>query len=438
MNIASSDVQDNTQKLHLLGISHKTANIEIREKFFLNEKQIKKILSLIHQEVFVKEVFILSTCNRTEYYIVANESDNTFKALQKMLLHPYPDIHKDDFSLFYYKTHQDAISHLFQLACGLDSIILGETQIFGQLKSAYKMAQEQGVTHIYLNKLIHAVIEAGKHIRHHTNISAGSTSIASAIIELTSKIFKDFKDKTVLFIGAGKMGQLTMQYFFKQGIKKLLLWNRTVSTAQKLAEKFSAEVISLEALPALITDIDIIVCSTSYQGYLIDYSMIAKHMQNCIRPLLLIDMAVPRNIDPKIRDLQEVFLYDIDSLQNIILDSTQKRQQAIPYAIKVIQQKTHEFIQWSSYLRIRPTILQLKQRVYEYVEETIERTYIDNEMYSQEDLRNSLNHMAKKILKMPIVHLQEYISNDIDGEIRIDVLKEIFDLQSLKNFDENK
>lgn len=334
--------------LTLIGISYKTAPIEIREAVaFSKEEQAFLIRQLNHQFSF-KGIMILSTCNRTEIYL-SGESSADITAVRNWL-NEYKDcLYFTDDGYFYVLQGKEAIVHFFQVISGLDSQILGEPQITGQVKEAYRLAYSCGGSDTFLNKLINFGLQAQKKVRRETFLSAGAVSVSYAAVELSRKIFTELKKQNIMLIGAGETVELAAQHFREKGVGRILVVNRTLEKAQTLAAKFSGEAYTLDDLPALLGEVDILLSATSSPGYILTREMVEKHQKNRpYKPLFLIDLAIPRDIDPAVDRLDSIYLYNLDDLEEIVQANLAKRKQELPRAKKIILQSVESFVQWFS------------------------------------------------------------------------------------------
>ena len=309
--------------LYTLGINHR-APVELREKFAFTGEQLKQDLQRLKQIPAVNEAVLLSTCNRTEIYTVTPDRE---PLLQWLSQH-----HALDFSQFmhfsYFYEEQESIRHLLRVASGLDSVVLGEPQILGQMKQAYQIAEEMGVVGNYFKRLFPSVFSVAKHIRSKTDIGKLPVSMAYAVMQMGKQIFSHIEDCQVLLIGAGESIELVATYLHRQGVKKLTVANRTVEKARQLAELFQGRAIRIADVPACLQESDIVVTATASQLPILGKGLLEtvikkrKH-----RPLLMIDLAVPRDIEPEVAELEDIYLYNIDSLKNIIEQNLKSREE---------------------------------------------------------------------------------------------------------------
>lgn len=324
--------------IQILGLSHKSAPIEIRERVSFSSKNIFEALDSLKRYGSIEEGLILSTCNRVELYLVVKDSGGGFKAGGEFL----SDFHRIEPAYFrkylYLLSDREAISHLFRVASSLDSMVIGEAQIFGQLKEAYMKARQVKSAGRILSKLFDEAIRVGKKIRTETRIGVGAVSVSSAAIALAKKIFGSLEDKKILIIGAGKIAELAVENLYSQGVKTVLVANRTFTNAQELARIFGGTAIKFEGVCEYMKDADIIISSTSAPHFIIKREQIEEVMrQRNQRPLFLIDLGLPRNISPDINFIDNVHLYNIDDLGGVCNANIKERLREARKAEQIIE-----------------------------------------------------------------------------------------------------
>jgi len=333
--------------MYIIGINHKTAPIEIREKFFLNASQQDLLLSELKSNPAVSEAFVLSTCNRTEVYIkrIDESSDMGFvipliARIKKIQLGSEYTKH------LYSYTGDEAIEHLMRVTTGLDSLVLGEKQIIGQVKTAVERARQLTMLSKFFNLLTNSAIRAGKKAQSETDISCGGSSVSWAAINMAEQNLGSLKDKSILIIGAGKMGELALAQIHDKGADKIYLMNRTGEKAETLAEKFSGIPVSFMDTKEVLGQVDICICSAGAPHYILDKNMMSAIMaQRNGRKLLLMDISMPRNIDPLAATVEGVTLLTIDDLDKVVGDNMRKRQASVVMVEAIIAQKIFEFHQ---------------------------------------------------------------------------------------------
>jgi glutamyl-tRNA reductase len=326
---------------NILGINHKTAPVALREKVAFSEERLLAALRTLRQESGVAEVVILSTCNRTELYWAGSASGPDLT----QWLERHHGASLDLASNVYVHQERHAVAHAFSVASGLDSMVLGEAQILGQLKEAYRVAQQAGSTGPALNKLFQAAFSTAKRVRTETRIGANAVSLASATVSLARRMFADFGSLTALLIGAGEMIALTARHLSTQGIKRMVIANRTLPRAQTLATELKAYAVPLTDIPAELAAADIVISCTGSPVPIITKALAEAAVRaRRRRPIFMVDLAVPRDIDPAISELEDVYLFSIDDLQQLIDENRQQREVAADGARIVIDEEVARFL----------------------------------------------------------------------------------------------
>ncbi len=324
----------------VLGLSHHSSPVELRERFAFAEARVPAVLQLMREEGLVNEAVILSTCNRVEIYASTSlDSARAFAELKEFLVtcHDYRDPLTDE---IYALSEPQSIHHLFKVACGLDSMVLGETEILGQLKKAYDLALQHQHTGPRLNKAFQRAFNVAKHVRTETSIQRGSISVGSVAVELAEKIFSSLDDRHVMVIGAGDTSEKTARALLSRGAKSIIVANRSFDRAQALATEFGGRAVNFDDWSNEFAQIDIVISSTAAPHHILNRAKLEpliKLRKN--RPLLLVDIAVPRDIDPEVNLMPNVFLYNIDDLQAIAEDYLQQRKEEIVRCEKIIVEK---------------------------------------------------------------------------------------------------
>ncbi len=325
-----------------LGVNHESAPVEIRERMAFAHKNLAECLHEIQALETIDEVVVLSTCNRVEIYAATQQKEHSFDQLQQ-----YLDRHFEmrvGEVVDFYKLHNEAAArHLFSVAGGLDSMVLGETEIFGQVKQAYADAQNAGATSRTLNKLFQQTFRAGKLIRSSTQLTRGATSVGSVAVDLAEKIFGDLTECRVMLIGAGDMSRRTAKSLRSRGAKSITVSNRSYEHAVDLAQEMDGKAIPFDQWSDSLKEVDIIVSSTAAPHHVILAEMISAAMpQRGHQPLFVIDIAVPRDVDPAVRDIENVYLYDIDALEGIAADTRNDRKKQVAFCEQVLNQFIEE------------------------------------------------------------------------------------------------
>jgi len=334
----------------VIGLSHHSSPVELRERFAFAEAKIPDALKSLRASGVADEAVVLSTCNRVEIYAAtALEPARAIAELKQFLvtLHAYDAALGDE---LYTLAEPQSLQHLFQVACGLDSMVLGETEILGQLKKAYDLAFQHKHTGARLNKAFQRAFHVAKHVRTETNIQRGSVSVASVAVELAEKIFNSLQDREVLVIGAGETSEKTARALLSRGARGVVFANRSPDRAVALAAELGGRAVSFDDWGAEFQKIDIAVSSTSAPHHILDRARLEPLMQaRQQRPLLLIDIAVPRDIDPEVNFLENVYLYNIDDLQAIAADHLKQRREEIVKCEAIIAEKVKALLDRKSF-----------------------------------------------------------------------------------------
>ena len=349
----------------LVGLNHKTAPIEVRERLAFGETHISDALSRLVDHMAVDEGIIVSTCNRVE--LVASAPTDAEEGINRLTgflsdFHRLPTNALD--AHLYRHTHTDAIKHVFRVASSLDSLVIGESQILGQMKEAYKQAVDAGTVGRVLSQLMHRALSVAKRIRTETAISQKPVSISSVAVELARKVHGDLSDNTLLLVGAGEMGELAARNLMENGAGKLIVTNRTTERAEEIAREFGCGAVNFEALYDILPSADIVICSTNASDYVIRSAEARRSLKSRRRgPLLFIDISVPRNIDPAIADIEDAFLFDVDDLQSVVNANLGEREREARTAEVIVESEVRHFINHMRSLDIGPNILEVKELI---------------------------------------------------------------------------
>jgi len=417
----------------LVGLSHNTAPVEIRERLSFSGEQLTAGISRLRAHEEILECVILSTCNRVEVYTTV-EKPELGVARVKDFLHAYqPDISLERITQHLY-THKNegVVRHLFRVASSLDSMVIGETQILGQVKDAFDCALLNKTTGVVLNKLFKKSIFTAKRVRTETRIGESAVSISFAAVELAKKIFSNLRSKTGMLIGAGEMGELAAQNLVNSGIKEIVVSNRNYDRALDLARSYNGRVARFEDFLQEMVNVDVVICSTGAPNYVIrfeDVQDIIHRRKN--RPLFFIDISVPRNIDPEINKIGNVFLYDIDDLQAVVETNLKARKEEAEKGEKIVAEEVGKFTQWFKSLEVVPTIIALKDKVEEIRRKELERTMGRLRSLSPEEVQiidGLTNTIINKILHNPLVALK-LEAHSTNGLLYAEAVRKLFDLE---------
>ena len=334
--------------IEILSINHQKAPVAIREKVAFAQGELVPAISALLTFKEIKGCVIFSTCNRSEIY-VSHDSKNIRDVLIKFLAssHGIDYLSLQEY-VSYYEANE-AVQHICNVACGLESLVLGEPQIFGQLKDAYQLSKNEKALDKILEKLFQHVFKTAKKVRTDTNIGSSPVSVAYCAVKLSEKIFTNLSNQTVLLIGAGEMIELSAQHLSKRGVKKMIFANRTIENAQPIAIKYEAEAISLKSLSENLHRADIVISSTAAPIPIIGKGLIETVLhQRKHKPMLLIDLAIPRDIEPEANQLEDIFLYSVDDLQQIANSNLEERLKEKVLAKEIINEKSVDFIEWAN------------------------------------------------------------------------------------------
>lgn len=347
----------------VIGLNHRTAPVEVREHFWISESRRYEALLHLGQAEGVEEVVVIATCNRTEFVLWASDASLAANSVLRFLSHDYK-LRLCEWKHFYRLLDDDALEHIFRVASSLDSMVLGEPEIVGQVKAAWKLAQQVHTTGRYLDVVLQKALTVSKRVRNETAIGASAVSVPYAAVELAKQIFGSLQDRKVLLMGAGKMSELSARYLVNQGAKSVHVINRTYEHAAELAQKLGGIPVAFEDRWQHLVEADIVISSTSCPHTILGREEAEGiHAQREERPLCLIDIAVPRDIDPGVRSVPGVFLYDIDDLEEVVKRNAGERELAAVDAQKIIAVEVKDFHRKLLAERIVPTIVALRLRL---------------------------------------------------------------------------
>lgn len=397
--------------LILLGLNHKTAPLEIRERFAYGEDQVPDLLKRICEPPGIDELAMLSTCNRTEIYAVTQEPS----LCRSRLLELFQGQGHPDF--LYLQKDDEAIKHLFQVSSGLDSLVLGENQILAQVRQAFTVAQRARTTGPLLDKLFPWALKVGKLARSQTRICQGAASVAAAAVELAQMIFEDLKGRRVLLLGAGKMTQAALKLLQNSGVERIRVVNRTLARAEELAARCGGEAAPFEDLDKAVLDIDILIASTGAPHYVVSRQRLAAIMaQRRGRPLFMVDIAVPRDLEPSCQELDNVYLYNIDDLQSVVAENLARRQSEVQKVLRIVDLEYQEFSRYLESRKAGEAIRALRE-AFENVRQQ-ELTRFQGQLGPEESARleQFSQALVNKLLHRPTLQLKKMSSAGVPGE----------------------
>ena len=417
----------------VVGLSHKTAPVEIRERVAFAPTAMEKPLRKVVAQPAIAEGIIVSTCNRVELYASSRDGAAGTAQLRRFLaeFHQVP-LDELEPHLYVYQG-EEAIRHVFRVASSLDSMVIGEPQILGQIKTAYGYAAEFKTAGLILNRFLHKAFSVAKRVRTETEIASNAVSVSFAAVELARKIFGTLDGKKVMLIGAGEMCELAARHFLNNGVSSVSVTNRTFERAVKLAEEFQGRAIAFDAFPEHLHQADIILTSTGAPTFILGH----KKMEEVIRlrknrPMFLIDIAVPRDIDPRVNDIDNIYLYDVDDLQGVVQANLKERQREARKAEAIVEEEIGQFYRWLSSLDVVPTIVALRKRFEEVRRGELEKTFAnlrdlgDRERKAIEALTGAI---INKILHQPTTLLKQ-AQNDNGSADYVDAVRALFNLES--------
>jgi glutamyl-tRNA reductase len=418
-----------------IGISHTTASVEIREKMWMSADEIRGALAGL-RERFFRECIIVSTCNRTEVYGITPEVTVDDAELRRFLIEFKGAREAVTPDHFFGNYAGGAVNHLFRVAAGIDSMVIGDIQILSQVKEAFQIARDMEILGPVMNRLMQATLHVGKRVRSETAIGEGAVSVSYAAVELASKIFEDLSRKSALMIGAGETGELTVKHLIGKGIGDLQIANRTRERAETLVAQLGGRVVDYDHIADALRTADIVITSVTSPTYVVSPADVQKVMkQRSHNPLFLIDIGVPRNIDPAARKIDNVFLYDIDNLSAIVDRNVERRSAEIPRVTGIIREEMVEFFRWHNSLQVGPTIHDLREALEGIRREEVEKN-INRFAPQDRDLVELLTkRIVNKILHQPVTALKSGAGNGKGPEVvqRIKTLRELFGMPSAKD-----
>ncbi|MCX7817414.1 MAG: glutamyl-tRNA reductase [Syntrophales bacterium] len=416
----------------LAGLNHRTAPVEIRERLNIALCEENNPLEFFKEKACISEVLCLITCNRVEILATTEKIGEAESVLKHSLLQHTNLLWDDLFRCVYVYYNEEAVRHLFRVASSLDSMIVGEPQILGQVKDAYRAAVEHGTAGVLLNRILHHAFRTAKRVRSETGIANNAVSVSFAAVQLAKKIFGRLKGKTVLVIGAGEMSELTVRHLMKNGADSLIITNRTYERAVELARVFGGEVFEFSRIGEALEKSDIVISSTGAPGFLISRDIITSVMRNRRHRLLfIIDIAVPRDVDPNVGLIDNVFLFNIDDLQEIADENMNIRREEATKAERIVEEEVEKFRKWFNSLDAVPTIVALRRKVESIVEGELARASSWLKSLEEKDRQEVdilIRSIINKVLHDPMVALKE-MCYDRAGKPYVAAVRRIFRLQ---------
>jgi glutamyl-tRNA reductase len=412
--------------LQIFGLNHNTAPVEIREQVIFSGDEVTRALAALLELDGIDEAVLLSTCNRTEFYVVSNDGgsdvlQNWLKSDQKL----NAEAAKALFTL----DKDEAIRHIFRVACGLDSVVLGEPQILGQLKDAYRQAQQAGTVGSRLSRLMQHTFSVAKKVRTDTEIGTNPVSVAYAAVTLANQFFAGFGRHTALLIGAGVTMELVAKHLDSKGIGRLFVANRDISRAQALAGQFSGFALPLSEIEGTLPEADILISSTASTEPVISFEQMASAVQARKRkPVFVVDIAVPRDIDPQISELDDVYLYTIDDLDKVIVEGQRNREAAALDADQILDEEIRRYLTMERSKEVAPVITEIRDQGDEIRNEVLRqaRLRLNKGADNDEVLEYATASLLKKLLHKPSVRLRQ--AGELSDRELVEAARELFGL----------
>jgi glutamyl-tRNA reductase len=420
-------------ELFVLGLNHDTASIDLRERLFFPERELPKALDALGEVPELAERMILTTCNRVEVYGVAEGPLSQTVESVVACLGRQRGLDPTQFDgAFYTHTAAAAARHVFRVASSLESMVLGEPQILGQVKSAYSIARAEQSTGIVLNNLLEQAFHVAKRVRTETGIASVPVSIASVAVDLARKIFGDLAGRTVLILGAGEMAELALRHLMDDGVQSILVANRTYERAVALAEQFRGRAVTYDSFQQEMLKADIVISATSAPHMILEKEDMQKIIQERRhRPIFLIDIADPRDIDAACNEVDNVYLYNIDDLQSVAAANQKERQREAERAVPIVEREVELFLAWLRGLDVVPTIVSLRNRMEEIREAELRKAMSrlgDLTPEQRETITSLTTAMVNKILHQPMSELRRRAVHQ-DGHLYSTVLRRLFGLE---------
>lgn len=396
----------------VVGLNHRAAPVELRERLAVGSTDLQEVLTSLQSRFHLAEVAVLSTCNRVEIYGVPGPASPALKgegaarmlfATRSVSAEPYLDY-------VYEFRGEAAIRHLYTVASSLDSMVIGETEILSQVKAAYTRALEEGTTGPLLNEAFQAAFRAAKRVQSETHLTQGRVSVAGVAMDFVRRVFSDFSDKTVLLIGSGEMGRLALTYLMENGVRNVLIANRTLDRAETLAHEVGGTAVPFDRLDHFLPMADIVVASTAAPRAIIDQPrMRAVMRRRKNRPVFVMDIAVPRNVAPEVGDLEDLYLYDIDDMETVVREHAEARQGEVLRSNRIIDEELVKYVRLRRSADAGPAIVRLSGELREVAQgemERLVRRLPDLDEKARAEIGQAMDRMVAKILHRPIETLK--------------------------------
>ena len=417
----------------IVGLNHKTAPVEVREKLTFTKTQISKALEELYSQKDVSSCAILATCNRTEIYATVHDIEiglNSIKDFMSICC----NFDKSELRQYLYiKISHECVQHLFNVVSGLDSMVLGETQILGQIKEAYEEALKNKTTNNVLNALFQQAITVGKRVRSETQIDQNAVSISYVAVELAKQVFEDLSERTVLVLGAGEMSRLTARHLLSNGVPTIMVSNRSFDRAVAMAEEFRGKAVKFDELFNYMVHADIVITATAARHHIIttqDMVSVMEKREN--KTILMIDIALPRDIEPEVSSVYGIELYDIDAMQNVVDKNLEERKHKAQAAEEIIKEELGNFFRWLSTLLVVPTIVALQAKAERIKDQEFEQAKNRLNGFTEREekvLGSMVSSIIKQLIHDPIVVLKDQAASG-QGHLYSEICQSLFKLDT--------
>jgi glutamyl-tRNA reductase len=413
----------------LLGINHKSAPISVREMYAFDSQEKIDFGNQLRERNILEGSIIISTCNRTEiYFNTLQTNEKNIYELITTALKEYKGKDCDFKKHFYFFTNGKAVEHLFRVSSGLDSLVLGEEQIIGQLKDAFKFAQDHQLADCIITRLFIKATEAGKRVRSETHLSKGAASVSYAAVELCSEIYPDIKNRVIMLIGVGQTGELTLQCMLKKSKPAFFIANRTHATAMEKAEKYGGTAIDFDKIEEYLPKCDLVITATSAKKHLVTKEMVNKSMiARQHKPQVFIDLSVPSNVAEDVKEIKNVHRYSVDDMEMVVRKTTERRKSAIDGSLKIIKEVYDEFMEWIDFQNLTPTIHFIKENLKTINKSELKGFKKFKKIDNHELIEQYSEHISDKYAQMFIKKLKKVTDNGKRTEY-IKVINDLFEI----------
>lgn len=423
--------------LAVVGVSHHTAPVDVRERMVFGPAEASRALLSLREEGGIEEAVLLSTCNRTEVYLYPSRDASHLELVERLFEGRAGTLEFPARDYLFEQRGEGVVRHLFQVSSGLDSMVTGEAEIQGQVREAFELSTTLSVdppmAGPVLNRLFQMALSVGGRVRAETSINEGSASVASVSVELARKIFGSLRDKRVMILGAGATAELVVEALSREGVRGIMVANRTYDRAVELAQKLHGHAVHFDELSGALSSSDIVLASTAAPHPVLSRETFRKAFPGRRgHPLLIIDIAIPRDVDPRVGDEPEVFLYNVDDLRKIVDEHVQIRSEAIPAADRIIQSHSREFRTWYASLEVVPVIRRMRARAEEHRVLELERVMRGMEHLGEDDrarLEEFSRRLLNKLLHEPTVRLRKGMARGGGGEELVDAVRFLYGLE---------